>query len=92
MTNIQTKIEEAVRRLRTASAGWGFVTDESIKMFEEQFVIPDITQIATLAAEEEREKLMKWLEEARPILSKYALTKEDADKIPFLSLPIKNIP
>ena len=34
---------ELVGNLRKQSAGYGFVTDESIKLFEEQFVIPALT-------------------------------------------------
>ena len=34
---------ELVGNLRKQSAGYGFVMDESIKLFEEQFVIPALT-------------------------------------------------
>ena len=45
MTNKEpwVSVEGVVTELRKQSAGWGFVTDESIKMFEEQFVIPILT-------------------------------------------------
>ena len=44
-------VEEIIPYLRKHSSGWGFVTDESIKMFEEQFVIPTISHAIKQARE-----------------------------------------
>ena len=49
-------VEEIIPYLRKHSSGWGFVTDESIKMFEEQFVIPTISHAIKQAREEGYQK------------------------------------
>ena len=46
MTNLKQIIAEEMENLRKNSAGYGFVTDESIQMFEEQFVIPALSRLA----------------------------------------------
>ena len=62
MTN--KKLDRVVAELRKHSAGWGFVINESIEMFEKQFVFPALVQAQETARQEERQKVYEELREA----------------------------
>ena len=57
MKTLQKLIEEAKKSLRLNSAGYGFVTEESVMKFEEQFVIPALKAVYVAGAEAHREAM-----------------------------------
>ena len=52
-------IKKLVNNLRKNSAGYGFVTDESIEMFEEQFVVPSLNALYGLGWKDKAEQMLE---------------------------------
>ena len=52
-----------IKSLRKNSAGYGFSTDESIQMFEEQFVLPVLNAVYELGWKDKAEQVLEYMKD-----------------------------
>ena len=59
-------IQKILVSLRKNSAGYGFVTDESIEMFEKHFVIPSLTAMYNCGWKDKAEQMLRDMKDYVP--------------------------
>ena len=62
----EENIQKMLLSLRKNSAGYGFVTDESIKMFEKQFVNPAFNVLYELGWKEKAKQMLRMMKDYVP--------------------------